>query len=240
MQPQDPNQPVPTENQPYVAPSPAPQAVQPGYDDTLNGKRVNNPLESMRDGEKVLCDIRRHPFGIFVLYATVGFLVVLVAVFGYGILPSILTEYSKSQVYSYATGALLFAGILGLISIAIGHIVYWGNHWIITSDSVTQVNRLSLFNSQSSQLSLANVEDVTSEKNGLLPHLLNYGALKAETAGEHQKFKLLYCPNPDHYAKLILKAREDFEEENYRIAALHQATLANNAARNTPGQYTPQ
>jgi hypothetical protein len=215
--------------------SPIPPVNQPSASDDGTSK-VHNPLQTMREGEKILCDIRRHPFGIFLLYASVGLFLVLVAVIGYGIMPGILTESTKAQVYSYATTGLVVAGLGGLIAVLVGHIIYWGNHWIVTSDSVTQINQLTLFNTQSSQLSLANVEDVTSEKSGLLPHLLNYGSLKAETAGERQKFKLVYCPNPDYYAKLILKAREDFEEENYRIAALHQATLANNAAQNVQAQ----
>jgi hypothetical protein len=60
------------------------------------------------------------------------------------------------------------------------------------------------------------LEDVTSEKNGILTHIFNYGVIKAETAGERSKFVFLYCPNPDFYAKQILATRERFMQSEWR------------------------
>jgi hypothetical protein len=87
-----------------------------------------------------------------------------------------------------------------------------GNRWIITSDSITQVNQTSLFNKQSSQLSLANLEDITVEQNGIIQSVFGFGTLRAETAGERSKFMFQYCPNPNSYAQQNLNAREQFEQ----------------------------
>jgi hypothetical protein len=97
--------------------------------------------------------------------------------------------------------------------------LYWGNSWVVTTDSITQVNQTGLFTRQSSQLSLANLEDVTAEQNGILAHAFNYGLLKAETAGEHSKFSFYYCPNPNLYAQQILHAREQFEQGGGHVGA---------------------
>lgn len=59
---------------------------------------------------------------------------------------------------------------------------------------------------------MGNLEDVTTEKTGIFPHMFNYGVLKCETAGERSKFMFSYCPNPDYYAQQILDARERFEQ----------------------------
>lgn len=212
MQPQD-NSTQPTS----TTPPPASNS-----ESTPSQQRVHNPLEAMRPGEHIICEIKRHPIGLLGLYASVGLVVLLVAIFGYGLGPTIFTATSRAQIFTYSTLAFAVAAFFGVVALLIGHKIYWGNRWIVTNDSVTQISQLSLFNVQSSQLSLANVEDVTSERSGLLPHLFNYGSLKAETAGERQKFKLSFCPNPDHYARLILQAREEFEHENYRITTLRQ------------------
>jgi hypothetical protein len=40
--------------------------------------------------------------------------------------------------------------------------------------------------------------------------MFNFGILRAETAGERSKFVFVYCPDPKHYAREILMARENF------------------------------
>ncbi len=209
MQPQEPQPPQPLSESP-----------QPSYQASYDSQPapVHNPLEVMQPGERTICEIKRHPIGLFGLYASITLILLLVVVFGYGLGPSLFTELTKSQVYMYSTIALVVTGLASLIALLVGHIVYWGNRWIITSDSVTQVTQLTPFNNQTSQLSLGNIEDVTTEKSGLLPYIFNYGSLKTETAGEHQKFKMSFCPDPNRYAKLILQARDDFEQEHYRLS----------------------
>jgi hypothetical protein len=224
MQPQDPNQQPPQPTQPeYPQQSASPQEqyqappeAQPTVNDTPNGKPVSNPLESMQPGEKIICEIKRHPIGLLGVYASIGLVFLLIAVLGYGIGPSIFTNVDKSQVYSYTSLIMLVALAFSAIAVLVAHVVYWGNRWVVTSDSVTQITQISLFSKQSSQLSMGNLEDVTAEQNGILAHMFNYGVLKAETAGEHSKFRFIYCPNPNYYAQQILGAREAFEQQHYR------------------------
>jgi uncharacterized membrane protein YdbT with pleckstrin-like domain len=203
-------------------------------------QNVHNPLAAMRPGETIICNIKRHPIGIITSYAGIGLLLLLIAVVGYAIAPSIFTDYSKSQVYSIVTVVFLVTLVFALLFAVVAHIVYWGNRWIVTSDSVTQVVQNSLFNKQSSQLSMGNLEDVTAEQNGILPHMFNYGVLKAETAGEHSKFRFIYCPNPNFYAQCILQAREAFEQDNYRNPNEQRAYPSEPAQPQGPQLPTPQ
>ena len=172
---------------------------------------VENPLATMRQDETIICEIQRHPIGLIAIYASFGALILL-AFIGFLMAPNVLTSFDKGTVTSLGILLLIIAALFSGVFAWIATFVYNGNRWIITDDSLTQVNQLSLFDKQSSQLSLGNLEDVTSEKNGILPHIFNYGLLKVETAGERSKFMFPYCPDPDSYAQKILAARENFEQ----------------------------
>ncbi len=176
------------------------------------GNPVHNPLNAMRENEKVIFQVKRHPFGLLGIHIMAGFLLLLTAVIVYLILPHVLTSFSTAKVVSIGTTALLIMTALVFGFLALTHKVYWGNSWVLTSDSLTQVTQTSLFDKQSSQLSLANLEDVTAEQNGILAHMFNFGVLRVETAGERSKFAFPYCPNPNLYAQKVLEAREEFEQ----------------------------
>lgn len=171
---------------------------------------VRNPLEAMRPGEQVVCEIKRHPIGIYSTYAiaTFMFIVALVA----AIAVPMLIKTSSSSLNTIVWGICGIVMLVAFVMLYIGNKVYWGNRWIVTSDSITQTLQTSLFDIQSSQLSMGNIEDVTVEQDGMLCHMFGYGLLRVETAGEHSKFVFPYCPVPNEYAKKILAAREQFEQ----------------------------
>ncbi len=186
--------------------------MNPSSDQKPASQAVHNPLAAMRKDEVVLCNIKRHPFGLIGIHITAGAMLVFLAIIIYGVSPHILTSMSTSRIVSIGTVAFLIATVIIFGFLAITHKVYWGNSWVLTNDSLTQVQQASLFGKQSSQLSLGNLEDVTAEQNGPLMHMFNFGVLRVETAGERSKFVFPYCPNPNYYAQQILQARENFEQ----------------------------
>lgn len=166
----------------------------------------------MRPDEVTIFQLRRHPFGLLGIHIVAGMLLLVSAAVLFGVLPQTLTTIPTSRVIGL--GSIAFIIIAALVSgfLAITHKVYWGNSWILTSDSLTQVTQVSLFDKQSSQLSLGNLEDVTAEQNGIVAHMFNFGTIRVETAGERSKFFFVYCPNPTMYAQKIIQAREEFEQ----------------------------
>lgn len=169
---------------------------------------MKNPLSVLQPGEKTLFELKRHSIGIVGMYIMTAVVLLIVGVIALVVAPHYITAVSSSQVRVF--GGLVF-GIFALLCLAFNYIntvVYWGNKWILTDDSITQIDQTSLFKKQTSQLELESLEDVTAEQNGILPRLLNYGLLTVETAGHHSKFVFPYCPNPNHYAQSILEARE--------------------------------
>lgn len=171
---------------------------------------IDNKLVTMQPGEQVIFDIKRHPIGIISIYVVAGFILVVLAILCFILAPSMLPD-NKSEATAIGTVIFFSFTLLAVIFLFISNKVYWGNSWILTDDSLTQVKQTSLFDRQSSQLSMGNLEDVTAEQNGILTHMFNYGVVKAETAGERSKFMFLYCPDPNAVAQKILQAREVFE-----------------------------
>jgi hypothetical protein len=185
-------------------------------------QRVGNQLSVTQLGEKKICEIKRHPIGLLAVYFMCGFLLVLVAILGFGAAPHLFPGVSTSQIDNLTLAVLLIVALLCAGYALIETKVYWGNSWVVTSDSLTQVDQNSLFSRQSSQLSLGNLEDVSAEQNGILSHMFNYGLLRVETAGERSKFVFAYCPNPNFYAQQILAAREAFEQgRHYEDQSYH-------------------
>ena len=171
---------------------------------------VRNPLEAMRPGEQIICEIKRHPIGIYGTYVMAGIMIVAALVAALAM--PMFVKGAASSLYAIVWGVCLLIGLVAFVMIYVGTKVYWGNRWIVTSDSITQTLKVSLFDTQSSQLSMGNIEDVTVEEDGVLCHMFGYGMLRVETAGEHSKFVFPFCPTPNVYAQKILNTREDFEQ----------------------------
>ena len=186
--------------------------MEPSDVSELNPKtHMPDTLTVLQPGERVICTVRRHPIGILTVYAMCSLFIFITAILAFAVAPGLFSGAGERQ--------LLAAGILAIVIVSAACVtialittkVYWDNSWILTTDSLTQVRRISLFRRHSSQLSLESVEDVSSEQNGILPRLFNYGLLRVETAAERNKFLFPFCPNPNYYATQILSAREAFE-----------------------------
>jgi general stress protein CsbA len=160
----------------------------------------------MQPGEQVVCVISRHPMGIIQQYIGATFAIIVA---------SALVLLTVPGSASTGTQTLFYLGLFILVLVLVAILgaatrVYWENHWVITSDSLTQVVQGSLFGAQVSSLSLENLEDITVDQHGMLPHMFAYGTLKAETAGDHSKFQFAFCPNPTEYARKIIDAKEKY------------------------------
>jgi hypothetical protein len=172
-------------------------------------KPVFNPLGKVEDinaDEVKVADIRRHFFGLFLIYLqtvvglglALGLIIFLV--------PNIFGD-NNTTVNSALGFLTLIIVVLGAIFMILATKIYNANQLIVTDINVTQVLQTGLFDRKVSELTMENVEDVTAEQHGIFPTLFNYGTLKVETAGEQNNFIFKYCPNPNAYAKALQDAR---------------------------------
>jgi hypothetical protein len=159
-----------------------------------------HPMVVMQPGERIVCELKRHPIGILIVYFGAFMAVAVTAAFLYFIMPSLRDSYGSGQATTMVLlgGGILLAGML--LMLLVTTIIYWQNQWVVTTDSITQISQNGLFGRQVSQLSLENLEDVTVTQNGILPHLFN-----------------LYCPNPNQCAREILDTHEKFLEDRRNI-----------------------
>jgi hypothetical protein len=172
-----------------------------------------NPLSVMQPGERIIFELKRHPIGILTIYIATGLVLTVLGIMAFAIGPGLVSSANQGQVNTIVGGLFGFFTLLCLLFNFIATVVYWGNRWILTDDSITQISQASLFKKETSSLGLESLEDVTVEQYGILPHLFNYGTLKAETAGHRSKFVFNYAPNPNYYAQKILEAHEQENQE---------------------------
>lgn len=165
-----------------------------------------NRMARVDDDEVKLCEVHKHNFGIFSLYAQITLGMIITTFMAYFLLPSLMSNTDDAIFYANVFAA--FVVVLSFSIIVIATYIFRQNRLIVTDRNITQVLQDGLFSRKTSQLNLYNVEDVTATENGFLSTMFGFGVLMIETAGEQANFKFSYCPKPDYYAKIILDARE--------------------------------
>lgn len=184
------------------------QSLEVGSDSST----INNPLSVLQPGERNLCEIKRHPIGIISVFFLNAILMTALAIGLFIIAPYFITSMSRSVIEEIGMLVFIMCALVSIGFLSIVNKVYWSNRWVLTSDSLTQMTQTGLLDKRATQLSLSNLESVTAEQHGLLSHALNFGTLRVETAGEKHIFVFPYCPDPTHFAKQVLDAREKFEQ----------------------------
>lgn len=163
---------------------------------------MNLPVE-LQKNEKVLSITRRHIVFMFlklsrsILFGFVPAIVLLVLALGSdGNLGSILGALAVI----WFLGALLHAGLV--------YYRYQNDIWIITNQRLIDSTKFTPFNQRVSSADLINVEDMTVEKQGVLPTMFNYGDLRCQTAGAHSNFVLAGIPDPTKTLQLVDEQRD--------------------------------
>ena len=165
--------------------------------------------------EQLHMEVRKDPFGLFMIYFT-GTIVTLVLFFVL-VLGSSLFDFNSitsgsgvdgSSVSSVMVIIGFFLTVLSIIVTAIGAFLYKNNVVLITSEKIAQMLYISLFNRKISQLSIADVQDVTVKQQGIFAHIFNYGTLTIETAGEQSNYTFTFTPEPYETAKALVSAHE--------------------------------
>jgi hypothetical protein len=200
----------------------------------------HHTLHSVDQDEKILAVIKRHPFGIVKLY--VQTFIGLAAAGGliYYLLPEFIDPEQNQAAYTMlGLGAVVIIGFM-LFIVFIATVIYYQSQIVVTDKTITQTIQTSLFSKKTSQLAISSVEDVTANSNGFFPTTLNYGKLLIETAGEQENFHFDYCPHADHYAKLVLEARQQFMGRRESEFREEQRSYAYSQPGNYPEQQPQQ
>lgn len=163
------------------------------------------------EDEKLLFEIRKHWFGLYLIYlAGTSITAVLTVV---AILALMSSNGSGGVSFGgFDMGVALIALLLAVLSTvftAIAAYLYKSNVILVTSEKLAQVLNPALFHRKISQLSIGDVQDVTVGQHGIFPHMFDYGTIVIETAGEQQNYTFTYAPGPYQCAKAIVNAHEE-------------------------------
>lgn len=172
------------------------------------------PLIELDSNEKIIYEIRKHPVGLAGVYA-LGLLVAGALFSGSLGLNYVLdgdrvglgTDVGALQPFMLLVGGIL--SILALIMTAVGAYLYQSNVVYVTSEKIAQVLYRTIFDRKISQLSIGDVQDVTTSQKGILAQLFNYGTLVIETSGEQANYVFNFTPKPYQAAKAIVNAHEE-------------------------------
>jgi uncharacterized membrane protein YdbT with pleckstrin-like domain len=175
--------------------------------------KTNGGIEGVNADEKLLALVNRDPFGLIIVYVEVLLGLLGVGALLFFLLPTLLSSGSDGT-SMLLIGIMSLIAVLAILLLGVATQIYNENKLIITDKNVTQVFQRGLFSRQVSELSMANVEDVTADQRGIFAHLFGYGELRIETAGEQDNFHFIYCPKPDYYGKMVLDARQQYVQKN--------------------------
>ncbi len=174
------------------------------------GKRFFKFIEFDNDEELVL-EIRKHPFGYFlieVIGTLVSAVVAVAAILLATNLETIGLEEGSGTLKTAIIGIGFLLAIIGIALTMLGIYIYRSNVIFVTSDKLAQVLYTNIIDRKISQLSIGDVQDVTVSQKGIFARLFNYGTLVIETAGEQQNLNFTFVPHPYESAKAIVGSHE--------------------------------
>lgn len=172
------------------------------------------PFLNLSEGEYVISAIKRHPIGLIAIWGVV-LTVILLLVLGIFMTMGGSQDTASVMIESETVPslAMLFLGLIVLMFLGgvIATIVYEGNRFFLTNESVTQHIQASLFSKKEQTISLGNIEDASFRQNGILQHLLNYGTLRLSTEGDETTYRFSFVENPWNQLSKLNNAVEAFK-----------------------------
>lgn len=169
------------------------------------------PHLNLSRGEYVIVAVRRHPIGLFRIWAI-----------GLGLVTAFFVVYYLSfagpnaspEIQDLSGLATIIMGILLALTIAgtmVATYVYISNRFYLTNESVIQEIQDSLFSRHEQTVSLSNIEDASYKQGGIFPVLFNYGLIRLSTEGDETTYRFSYVTNPKRHIATLNNAVEAFK-----------------------------
>lgn len=164
-------------------------------------------FESQLDNEKIYLVVRQHWIILFLKLKIVLLMFALgLAIWWY---VPILAEGFLSSDLEMAFDVLMHIYFLGLLLGGLMVVVFYYLHMqIITDIRMVDVDQMSLFRRNVSEIQLENVEEVTSKAHGVLATIFNFGNVVVQTSGSKIEFEFENVAHPEQIKKLILDLYE--------------------------------
>lgn len=98
---------------------------------------------------------------------------------------------------------------------------YYLDVWIVTPERIINIDQRRLFSRRISEMRLAQIQDCTTEVEGMLHTFFRFGDIDLQTAAKENKFTFKNIPRPDDVQGIILKLMK--ENQEVKTAPLSEA-----------------
>jgi hypothetical protein len=162
---------------------------------------------SQQLNETIHLVVREHwIFLVFRSLVVVFLFILLIAFQTYGptVIPALFQD-TAGQVVTLASQVYTLGLVMTLFLI---WVFYYLNIQIITNLRIVDIDQHGLFSRRISELHIDKIEDVTSESNGPVATVFQYGNVFVQTAGTVDRFEFDRVPAPEQIEKIILDLYE--------------------------------
>lgn len=150
----------------------------------MKNNRLYEKIELEID-EKVITTVRKHWFLITMELLTIV-LFGLVPVFAFVIVLFLPPQVAIMDFFETQTPLLIFGIAAWMLLSTMAAASSWTGHyldlWIITDRRIIVIDQLNFFNRKVSHFRLERLQDIKVSVEGIIPTLLNYGTIRAQTA----------------------------------------------------------
>jgi hypothetical protein len=185
------------------------QDISPEVQQRSEESRRRYPQLNMSEGEYMVMEVKRHPFGIFQIWLIA---ITLIAAFGalvYGYASSQSnTVVAFSNAVPIAMVGLVLIAIFVVIGAVVASYVYNNNRFFVTNESVIQEIQQSLFGKHEQTVNLGRIEDASYFQDGFLPTAMNFGRIRLSTVGDESTYQFNYVIDPK---KVIAELNNEIE-----------------------------
>ena len=159
----------------------------------------------LQQGEQIIQLCRRHWWYLWprtVLWVIFAVVPVVAAAW----LLSALDVLSDLGIFFWAGVALWL--LYWLVRLFLNWYRYHNDIWVITNQRIVDSYKPTPVSKRIATADLVNIQDMTVEKRGVIPSLLNFGDVICETAGSTQQIRIAGIPDPANIQLLVDKERD--------------------------------
>ncbi len=195
----------------HVVKSSSPESVQLSEEalQKTRESRQKYPNLNLSDGEYVISAVKRHPLGLISIWGSVIIVSLVILMIPVVFQQGIFGLNAKGALF----GSAILIGLLVLIFLigSVATMVYQGNKFYLTNESVMQHIQTSLFAQNNQTVSLSNIEDASFRQVGILQSLFGYGSIRLSTQGDETTYRFSWVSNPKKQIDLLNNAVEAFK-----------------------------
>lgn len=176
---------------------------------------LSDAFPHLDENEKAVLTLRKHPI-VMLSVALKGIGLLFLPPIAYGVLSASVPEFfnftdGSPTPYFIVLGVSLYYLYLWLF-LYVHWLEYYLDVWIVTSERVINIDQRRLFSRRISEMRLAQVQDCTTEVEGMLHTFFRFGDIDLQTAAKENKFTFKNIPRPDDVQGIILKLMKENQQ----------------------------